>query len=96
MLTVSPVVATYPVMPTLTGNLPWLPLEPPFLVEAGAGFKRIEAGSVSSERLRSVWSASNTRLNVDWDPSWTVKRKYQIHLLTRVYIHRLTMEVKMR
>ena len=71
MLTVSPVVATYPVMPTLTGNLPWLVLDPPFLVEVGVGFRRIEAGSVSSERFRSVWSASNTRLKVEWDPSWT-------------------------
>ena len=54
MLTVSPVVATYPVMPTLTGNLLWLvPELEPGVVELPLSMAARSTGL--PESARSVW-----------------------------------------
>ena len=56
MLTVSPVVATYPVMPTLTGNLLWLVPVPelePGVVELPLSMAARSTGL--PESARSVW-----------------------------------------
>ena len=56
MLTVSPVVATYPVMPTLTGNLLWpvpVPELEPGVVELPLSMAARSTGL--PESARSVW-----------------------------------------